>query len=47
MTPNIYELELDKNAANFTPLSPVSFLERSAQVYPERTAVVHGALRRT
>lgn len=44
---NIYELELDKNAANFVPLSPLSFLQRTAQVYPERTAVIHGSLRRT
>ncbi len=47
MTTNIYDLELDKNAANFTALSPVSFLARSAQVYPSRMAVVHGAVRRT
>jgi len=29
-------------AANNTPLSPLRFLERSAAVFPERTAVVHG-----
>jgi fatty-acyl-CoA synthase len=47
MTPNIYDLGLDKNAANFAPLSPVTFLARAADVYPERLAIVHGALRRT
>ncbi len=44
---NIYELELDKNAANFSALSPISFLARSAEVYPDRLAVVHGAIRRS
>ena len=33
---------LERNAANFTPLSPVSFLRRSAEVYPGKTAVIHG-----
>jgi fatty-acyl-CoA synthase len=47
MPTNIYELELDKNAANFTPLSPISFLARAAEVYPDRLAVVHGRLRQT
>ena len=44
---SIFDQDLPRNAANFTPLSPLSFLERAAEVYPERTAVVHGALRRT
>jgi fatty-acyl-CoA synthase len=35
---------LDRNEANFVPLSPVSFLERAAQVYPGKTAVIHGEL---
>jgi len=39
---NPYEVGLDKNAANFTSLSPLSFLERSAYVYPDRLSVVHG-----
>src|SRR5256714_11594926 len=42
-----YEAGLDKNAANFVPLSPIGFLLRSAAVYPNRTAVVHGARRYT
>ena len=42
-----YARDLDKNAANYTPLSPLSFLERTATVYPERIGVVHGGLKRT
>ena len=44
---NIFEQGLPRNEANHAPLTPLSFLERTAQVYPERTAVIHGALRRT
>jgi fatty-acyl-CoA synthase len=44
---NPYELDLDKNAANYVALSPLSFIRRTAAVYPNRTAVVHGDLRRT
>jgi 3-(methylthio)propionyl---CoA ligase len=36
---------LDKNAANYTPLNPVTFLERAAAIYPERVSVIHGAAR--
>ena len=42
---NPYNTDLDKNPANYAPLSPLSFLERTAYVYPERLAVVHGARR--
>jgi 3-(methylthio)propionyl---CoA ligase len=42
---NPYELGLDKNPANFVPLSPIGFLLRSASVYPDRLAVVHGERR--
>ena len=42
-----YEHRLDKRPANFVPLSPISFLERSAMVYPGKTAVVHGPRRST
>ncbi|MGV3570146.1 MAG: acyl-CoA synthetase [Ramlibacter sp.] len=45
--PSIFDQDLPRNAANFTPISPLSFLERTAEVYPQRTAVIHGALRRT
>src|SRR2546421_4623839 len=44
---NPYETGLDKNAANYVPLSPTGFLLRSAAVYPNRTAVIHGKRRYT
>jgi len=47
MTSNPYERDLDKNAANYVPLSPLGFLERSASVYPNRIAVIHGKRRHT
>jgi fatty-acyl-CoA synthase len=42
-----YDLDLDRNPANFQPLTPLSFLARAAQVFPEQTAIVHGPLRRS
>jgi fatty-acyl-CoA synthase len=44
---NIYDEQLGKNAANFAALSPVSFVERSAEVFGDLPAVVHGARRYT
>ena len=44
---NIYDQHLDKNAANFVALSPVSFVERSAEVFGDLPAVIHGARRQT
>ena len=44
---NAYETDLDRDPANHAPLTPLSFIERAAYVYPERTAVVHGARRYT
>ena len=44
---NAYQSGLDKNAANHTPLSPLSFLARAAYVYPERAAVIYGERRLT
>ena len=44
---NIYDDHLDANAANFVPLSPVSFVERSAEVFGDLPAVIHGARRHT
>ena len=41
----IFDQDLPRNEANFTPLSPLSFIERAAQVYPQRLAIVHGDLR--
>jgi fatty-acyl-CoA synthase len=43
--PSIYDQHLDRNQANFTALSPVSFVERSAEVFGDLPAVVHGARR--
>jgi fatty-acyl-CoA synthase len=42
---SIYDQDLDKNPANYAPLSPVSFIERTAEVYGDLPAVVHGARR--
>jgi len=47
MSTHIYEQGLDKNAANFVALSPLSFLERSAAVFPNRVAVIYGERRQT
>ena len=47
MPANPYAFGLDKNTANYTPLSPLSFIERTATVYPQRTSIVHGARRFT
>ena len=44
---NIYDDHLDANPANFVPLSPVSFVERSAEVFGDLPAVIHGARRHT
>ena len=43
--PSQYDTDLDKNAANYTPLSPLTFIERAAAVYPERVAQIHGERR--
>ncbi len=42
---SIYDQDLPKTPANFAPMSPLSFIERTAEVYPTRLAVVHGDLR--
>ena len=47
MMANIYEQGLERNSANFTPITPLLFLERSAEIYPNRVAVIHGKLRQT
>jgi fatty-acyl-CoA synthase len=44
---NTFDLGLDKNEANFVQLSPVSFIERSAHVYPDRAAIIYGSHRQT
>jgi fatty-acyl-CoA synthase len=47
MPSNIYRQHLERNRANYAPLTPLSFLERSALAYPEKTAVIHGDQRFT
>ena len=47
MADSQYSSNLDKNAANYTPLSPLTFIERAAAVYPERCALVYNNLRHT
>jgi len=42
-----YSTDLDANPANYTPLSPITFLERAAAVYPDYTAVIYGDLERS
>jgi len=47
VTSTAYDTNLDKNPANYQPLTPLTFLERAAGVHPDRTAVIHGGLRRS
>jgi fatty-acyl-CoA synthase len=47
VTGTAFARDLDQNAANYVPLSPLSFLPRTAAVYPERDSVVHGKRRYT
>ena len=44
---NPYNTDLDRNPANYQPLTPLSFLERAADVYPEHTAIIHGPIKRS
>ncbi|MBC9073152.1 acyl-CoA synthetase [Thauera sp. CAU 1555] len=47
MSQSAYDQGLDRNPANYVPLSPLSYIERSAYVYPDRTSVIHGSRRFT
>ncbi|HEU4519138.1 MAG TPA: acyl-CoA synthetase [Microvirga sp.] len=47
MTPTAYDIDLDRNPANHQPLTPLTFLERAASVYPDQVAILHGRLRRS
>ena len=40
-----YETGLDQNPANYIPLTPLSFIARTAKVYPDHPAVIHGGRR--
>lgn len=42
---NPFNTDLDRNPANYAPLTPLQFLERAAAVFPNHTAIVHGDLR--
>lgn len=44
---NPYQFGLEKNAANFSALSPLTFIERSASVFPNHTAVIHQQTKRS
>ncbi|MFM2422478.1 MAG: hypothetical protein RL291_1008, partial [Pseudomonadota bacterium] len=44
---SIYDQHLPKTPANYQPLTPLSFLERTAHIFPDRVAIIHGKLRRT
>jgi fatty-acyl-CoA synthase len=45
MTVSPYDQHLEKNPANYQPLTPLMFIERAASVYPTHTAVIHGSMR--
>ena len=45
MPANPYETDLDRNPANYQPLTPLAHLARAAYVYPDHPAVIHGNLR--
>src|SRR3970282_773342 len=47
MSSNPLAQNLDRNAANFQPLTPLGFLERAAAVFPAHTAIIHGQLTRS
>jgi len=44
MTANPYETDLDRNPANYQPLTPLAHLARAAYVYPDHPAIIHGAM---
>lgn len=44
---NPYEQDLERRPANYQPLTPLTYLERTAKVYPERLAIIHGKQRTT
>ncbi|WP_026869451.1 acyl-CoA synthetase [Inquilinus limosus] len=45
--PHAYDTDLDRNPANYVPLTPISFLGRTALAHPDRTAVVYGDVKRS
>lgn len=47
MTENIFEQNLDKNPANYQPLTPLSLFARTAAIFPNHVAIIHGESRTT
>ena len=47
MSTSPYDTDLDRNPANFQPLTPLTFLQRAAETFPDHTAIIHGSLRRS
>ena len=47
MADSAYDRDLDRNPANYQPLTPLVFLERAAHVFPDQVAIIHGPLRRS
>ena len=43
---NAYDIDLERNPANHQPLTPLTFLERAATVFPDHAAIIHGPLQR-
>ena len=44
---SIYDTDLQRNPANFAPMTPLAFIQRTAEVYPDRLAIVHGDVRQS
>ena len=44
---SIYDTDLPRTPANFAPMTPLAFIQRTAEVYPDRLAIVHGELRQS
>ena len=44
---SMYDTDLDRNDANHAPLTPLNFIQRAAEVYPDRLALIHGDLRQS
>ena len=42
MAQSSYDVDLERNPANFQPLTPLSFLERAASAFPDHIAIIHG-----
>ncbi|HNE60330.1 MAG TPA: acyl-CoA synthetase [Ottowia sp.] len=45
--PSIFDTDLPRNPANHAALTPLAFIQRTAELYPDRLAIVHGELRQS